>query len=148
MILTRTYNPDLVRYLLAGDARIYDAATDDFAPAREEFQPNMDPGIWYVVAEDAEGVAALFTLIPRSEVCWDVHISRAFGARVVDAFRSLPDWLAAVSGCRKLLGSIPEVNFAAVRLVRGLGWEEIGRNRRSFMKRGRLVDQVLFGREV
>jgi len=147
MIVTRVYDADMVRELLAGDRRVYDAATDDEAPFRELFEPNMDPGIWYVTAQDLNGVAALFVLLPRG-ACWDIHISRAFGGRVRQAVAALLAWLRQVSGCRKLLASIPETNFAAVRLARGLGWEEIGRNRRSFFKRGRLVDQILFGTEV
>jgi len=141
----RTRDLALVRELIAGDARIYDAASDDSAPARDVWLPHADERVWYVTASEGERLATLFTLWPDNAVCWQIHCTRMFGGAVARAWRAIGPWMFAASGCRRIVAAVPATNPAAVRCVRAAGFVEFGRNPRSFLKRGELVDQILFG---
>jgi RimJ/RimL family protein N-acetyltransferase len=141
----RTRDLALVRELIAGDARVYDAASDDSAPAREEWQPNDHPLIWYVVAREGQQLAALYTLIPQNAVSWEIHASRVFGGAAAEALGAIAPWLFSRTDCRRLVASIPATNRAAIRAARRAGFREYGRNPRAFLKRGQLVDLILLG---
>jgi RimJ/RimL family protein N-acetyltransferase len=71
--------------------------------------------------------------------------SRQFWDTTVEMARAAIAWMSENSPARRIVASIPATNPAAIALARRAGLEEYGRNRRSFLKRGRLVDQVLLG---
>jgi hypothetical protein len=141
----RTEDLVLVRALIAGDARVYDAATDDAAPERAAFAPVEHPAIWYVVASDADQLVGLYTLIPQNQVCWEIHATRTFGTATSAAARGIQRWIFDRTECRRIVASIPATNRVAIRQAKACGFVEFGRNQRSFLKNGELIDQVLLG---
>lgn len=145
----RTCDLALVRRAIADDARVYDASGDDSAAPRESWQPNEHPAIWYVVAQNVKekgsGFIGLYTLIPQNAVAWEIHATRVFGAAAADALAGIPVWMRGETGARRIVASIPATNRAAIRAARRAGFAEYGRNPRSFLKRGELIDQILLG---
>lgn len=117
------------------------AATDDFAPAREAWRPIDDERIHYVLAKEGERVLTLFTLLPQNAVCWEFHMTRAWGAPLRPFFA----WVFEHTPARRLVGAVAADNPIAIRALRRAGMQEYGRNPQSFMRGGELRDQVLFG---
>jgi hypothetical protein len=94
----------------------------------------------------------MFCFFPENEVCWSVHVALLRGTpRAVtrQAGREVMAWLWANTPCRRLVASVPASNRAAVRYgldVEGMNLVPFGVNEKSFMKGGKLWDQVLMGR--
>lgn len=140
----RTRDLALVRRAIASP-RVYDASSDDAAPPRQEFRPNDHPGIWFVTAADDRGLIGLFTFVPLNAVLWEIHATRVFGRGAVEALAGAVDWFTAETRARRIVASIPATNRAAIRCALRAGFREYGRNPRSFLKSGELVDLVLVG---
>src|SRR5262249_23430241 len=70
----RTTDLELVRQILTRP-KIWPHIGDDFAPPVNEFRPNEDPRIWYVLASFEAHVLGLFMFLPESPVCWEMHAS-------------------------------------------------------------------------
>jgi hypothetical protein len=149
MTFERTKDFKAVRAILT-DPDLYDYMTDDFAPAREAFQVNDHPGIWYVLVSEGSSLYGMFVFLPDNAICWQVHVAffrgasqqvtRAAGAGIVE-------WLWRNTPCRRLIASVPACNRAAVRYgVRAMGLVKYGVNEASFMKNGKLWNQVLMGK--
>lgn len=145
----RTNDYGLVRAILT-DEGIYEHMTDDFAPAREAFEPVADWRIWYVLVMEGSSLYGMFCFYPENEICWHAHVAlfRGTPAAVThQAGREVVDWLFANTGCLRLVASVPACNRAAVRFgQQAMGLRVYGRNERSFRKGGRLWDQILMGR--
>lgn len=145
MTFERTRDLDLVRRAIAEDARVWAAATDDFAPHSDEWYPAADERILYLVASDAGGIVATFTLLPQSAVCYEIHVDRAFGRGAARAHREVFAWAFRNTPARRIVAAIPADNAIAIRAARRAGMQEYGRNPQSFMRGGELRDQILFG---
>lgn len=143
--LFRTRDLARVRALVASDPRVYDAAADDGAPPASEFEPNAHPAIAYVVASDDAGDIGLYTFVPRNAATWEMHATLVFGSRAQRAAREAIVWAFSELGARRVIAEIPATNRAAIRAARRAGMREYGRDPRSFLKRGLLVDRVLLG---
>ena len=143
MIFQRTTDLELVRTILI-HPKIYPLIGDDFAPTRERFTPNADPRIWYVTAP-----GGLFTFLPDSEVCWQGHVAflpESWGRIARAAGKAILPWLWENTPCRRVIASIPAFNRLAVRYSsRVMGMRIMGMNEKSFLKNGRMWDQVLLG---
>lgn len=148
MTFERTKDYKAVRAILT-DPELYPYMTDDFAPAAEEFRVNEHPGIWYVLVSEGSSLYGMFIFLPCNEIAWEVHvaffrgtpvaITRAAGAEVME-------WLWKNTPCRRLTASVPACNRAAVGYgLHAMGLVKYGVNEASFMKRGKLWDQVLLG---
>lgn len=151
IVFDATTRYGLVRKVLT-DPGIYDHMTDDFAPAREEFEVNQHPAIRYVRVYDGFDLLGLFCLFPENEICWAAHVALYRGLhpeKTRQIGRELVEWLWANTPCRRLVASVPACNRAAVRYgldPEGMHLERYGVNERSFKKHGKLWDQVLMGR--
>lgn len=142
----RTSDLSLVRSLISGDARVWDAATDDGSPSREDFTPNDHPAIWYVVGRDGAEIISLYTLIPVNAVCWELHVTRFFPRAGAEALLALQAWaFRNVPGCRRILATVTAANRLGLRALRCAGFIEYGRNPGAFLKHGQLHDLILLG---
>ena len=148
MTFERTKDLKAVRAILT-DPALYDHMTDDFAPARDEFAVNDHPGISYVLVSEGSSLHGMFVFLPDNAICWQGHvaffrgtpqaITRAAGAEILE-------WLWKNTPCRRLIASVPVCNRAAVSFaLHKMGLVVYGRNEKSFMKNGKLWDQVLLG---
>lgn len=145
MTFERTRDLERVRRAIAGDERVWRAATDDGAPERGDWRPSDDERIHYVVASDAGREVATFTLLPQNSICYEIHVSRAFGPQAARAHREVFGWAFRHTPARRIVAAIPADNAVALRAARRAGMQEYGRNPRSFSRRGKLHDQILFG---
>jgi hypothetical protein len=149
MTFERTADYGLVRAILTL-RDVYPHMTDDFAPKREDFEVNTDPRICYVLVEHRQALIGLFSFLPENQVCWAAHVAMRRGtspALTHQAGREIVDWIWGNTCCLRLIASVPASNRAAVRFgLRAMGLKAYGRNKESFMKGGKLWDQVLMGR--
>jgi hypothetical protein len=153
VIFERTGCHELVRLILTHPS-LYPHMTDDFAGPPEEFRVNTHPDIWYVLVKSREGGVpqGLFCLFPENGICWAAHVALYRGippAMTRQIGREWMAWLWANTPCRRLIASIPVCNRAAMKYAadpEGTHLLPFGVNEKSFLKRGRLWDQVLMGR--
>jgi RimJ/RimL family protein N-acetyltransferase len=134
-----------VRAAIAFDARVWAASIDDGAPSPGDWRPGADPRIVYVVASDAGRPVATFTLLPQNSVTYEIHVDRAFGPQAARAHREIFGWAFEHTPARRIVASIPADNPIAIRAARRAGMEQYGVNLASFLRRGVLQDQILFG---
>jgi hypothetical protein len=155
MHFNRTTDYELVRRILTR-RRMYEWMGDDYAPPVEQFQVNTDPRIWYVLASDEWRAIGLFCFFPENEICWAAHVALLRGTHPRLTHRAgweVVRWLWNNTPCLRLTAKVPACNRAAVRFGLGpMGLKLIGPTLEqsveplSFMKGGRLVDQILMGR--
>ena len=142
----RTRNLRLVRgiYTLP---RIWPWIGDDYAGDPQVFEPNDNPRIVYLLAREHELIVGLFTFLPQSMICWEGHIillpRRETRGHVI--LRGALEWMFENTPARRITGSIPAYARLTVQLVKRAGMTQYGLNPGSFMKHGKLEDQVLFG---
>ena len=150
MIFERTTEPELVRGILT-HPRVYPSIGDDFSPAVEDFKVNQDPRIWYVSCNIARTIPfGLFMFFPESPVCWEVHVAmlpEAWGELASAAGKRILGWIWNQDATvQRIVARVPRSNSRAVAFgLRSMGLAEYGLNPNSFLKRGRLWDQVLMG---
>lgn len=143
----RTADLTLVREVVT-HPRVWPWVSDDFSGVPEAWRPLEHPAIWYVVVLDGEELLGLLTFIPQSTVCWEFHtcmLPIAGSKRAHEAILGSIRWIWEWTACRRAVTNVPVFNRQALRCARAIGLEEIGMNRKSYMKDGRLHDQVLFG---
>jgi RimJ/RimL family protein N-acetyltransferase len=144
--IKQTADYTLVRDFIRQPAQ-WQAATDDFAPDPETWQPNPDPRIIYLAAREGQRLFGVFTVIPHSTVCHEIHMAADISRfkTATHALRAAIAWMFAHTHAARIVASIPATNGLAIALARRAGLEQYGMNPRSFQKRGRLVDQILLG---
>jgi RimJ/RimL family protein N-acetyltransferase len=151
MLLTyeRTRDLELVRSILT-HPRVYPWISDDGCPPAEEFQPIDHPSVWYVVVrEQLSGLLlGLFMFVPQNAVCWEVHtclLPAAWGKPAAAAAAGASHWMGERTPCRRIVTSVPSYNRLALRFARAAGMKQFGVNPASYLKTGKLHDQVLLG---
>jgi len=148
MTFTRTFDYEVVREIMT-HPKLYEHGADDYSPAREEFQPREDAGIWYVRVDDAGELLGLFILAPQTAVVWEIHtrlLPATWGAIAQTAAREITPWVFSnIASCRRLVTSVPAHNRLAIRFAERAGMTRYGLNPASYLKRGRLADTVLLG---
>jgi RimJ/RimL family protein N-acetyltransferase len=126
--------------------RVWPWIGDDYAPEPWTFQPNNDPRIVYLFCRE-KSLVGLFTFLPQNTVCWEVHIillpRRKTRGHVI--LRGALDWMFENSTAQRIVGAVPQYNRLAVQVARRAGMKIYGLNPNSFMKNGKLENQVLFG---
>lgn len=142
---TRTRDLALVRAAIAGDPGVYNASSDDSAPRRADWQPNDHPAIWYVIAHSDGHFIALYTFIPQNAVTAEIHTTRVFGRGAAEQLAGAVRWFGCETSVRRIVAAIPATNRAAVRCALRAGFRQHGRDPKSWLKDGRLVDRVLVG---
>jgi len=151
MTFERTKDYGLVKIILT-ELDLYRHVTDDFAPSPEAFEANTHPSIWYVLVWEANKLLGMFCFLPQNDICWDAHVALFRGVKPDEtrqAGREVMAWLWANTPCRRLVASVPRSNRAAVRYglaPEGMNLLPFGVNEKSFLKHGKLWDQVLMGR--
>jgi RimJ/RimL family protein N-acetyltransferase len=143
----RTENLELVRRILT-HPRIWPHISDDGSPPPEQFEPPDHPAIWHVLAWDGDELLGLWLLVPHNSVCWEVHtalLPHAWGERARRAARAFLAWLWRETPCRRLITAVPASNRLALRFAEAAGMRIWGVNEKSFLRGGRLEDQILLG---
>jgi len=142
----RTFDREAVRGILT-HPNVYRHLGDDGAPPVETFEPQMHPAIWYILPIYGGQPAGCFVLHPKSVACWEIHaalLPPAWGWSAFILARAI-QWIWEKTGCRRLVAEVPSYNRLALKLARGAGMMEFGVNCHSWLKGGKVHDQVLFG---
>jgi hypothetical protein len=155
MRFERTQDYSRVRGILT-DPGIFRFMGDDFCTL-DDFEVNLHPLIWYVLVRSDQhiisrgGTIGLFSFFPENPISWWVHV--AFFRKIppsltCEAGRQIVPWVWKNTPCRRLIASVPAYNRAAVGYgldSKGMNLQQMGTNPASFLKHGKLWDQVLMG---
>lgn len=144
----RTQDFELVKQIITHPA-IYEHMHSDGAPAPENFQ--VSEAGWYFLVRDQGELLGLFICVPQTSVCWEIHtclLPAARGKRAFRAYREGLAYLKAHTSCRKVIGNIPADNPGALAIALRSGCRAIGVNTKSISHGGRLLDQVIVGKEL
>jgi RimJ/RimL family protein N-acetyltransferase len=128
--------------------QVYPHISDDGSPPAAEFQPLQSEAVWYIVVRDGDEILGLWALHPHNSICWEIHtclLPNAWGGRGLKAAHLLPEWIWNHTPCRRLMGNVPSNNRLALRFAREAGMTEFGVNPASFLKNGRIYDQICLG---
>jgi RimJ/RimL family protein N-acetyltransferase len=126
---------------------IYDKLGDDYSGLAEDYFPVEDKRLYYLKAKRGKTLLGVFLFLPRNHTCFEAHIAflpDGWGAAAkcsVMAFK----WIFKYTLCRKIIAEIPVYNRLVVKAARDSGMTEFGVNTASFLKGGKLRDQVLLG---
>ena len=143
----RSFDYSLIREILT-HPQIYPHISDDASPPAVEYRPLQSDAVWYIVVRDEEEVLGLWMLHPHNSICWECHtcyLPPAWGSRAFVAGQMLPEWVWEHIPCRRIIGNVPSCNRLALAYMKRIGFEEFGVNRASFLRNGRLYDQICLG---
>ena len=143
----RTTDVDLIRSI-AAHPRLYRHLHDDFAPPRDEWTPIVHELVSYMVAYKDGKPIGLFIVSAHSPVLWEIHecfLPEAWGEQSISATIQFREWIWKESACQRLFGQIVESNRLALRFAKAAGMSQFGMHPKSFMKHGRMQDQILVG---
>jgi hypothetical protein len=150
MEFCRTTDLALVRKILTSPD-VYEHMMDDYAPAREAFQVNEHPDIWYVVAACWSSLVGLFILIPEG-VCFKLHLCMlpdATPQEKWEAARGIVPWLSERTHCKRLVAEAPRSNKPAmIFCTHGIGMKYVGTHEKAYMKYGKLQDLIVLGKSI
>jgi len=142
--LERTSDLELVKKIVT-DARIWQQMSDDFAPAREEYNPPADGAVYVLALEDGEPKGC-WILVPRSAIRLEIHtclLPSLRGRKALEAALLMAEWIWQNTACESLVTEIPETNKAALWFARRSGMAQFGREPKCVRKNGVLWDSVL-----
>lgn len=143
----RTADFDLIRRIIT-HPEVYRFLVDDFSPEPEDWQPLASDAVWYIVAREESEDLGIFILLPERPIYAKMHVCflpKAWGDRAGFAAKGIIPWIWQSTEFHRLVGEIPKYNERALRFAVLMGAKEIGVNQESFLKDGKLHDQVLFG---
>jgi hypothetical protein len=147
MTFERSTNYDLIGALIR-NSKLWPFISDDFSPEMQDFEPDQNQDLWYVLAKDGDALLGLFALIPRSAIVYEFHSVMPLNPQALIAIRELlgPNgWLWNHTPCLRAITSVPEHNPIARRFGRRAGLEQFGFNPHSYLKNGTLQGQYLLG---
>lgn len=145
--LERTQDMAIVRGICT-DPRIWNAMTDDFSPAPEDYKPPADGAIYVLVRHDGH-VGGMFVLVPRTAIRYEIHtllLPSLSPWRKLEAASRICEWVWQNTPCQSLLTEVPVVNSAALWFAKAAGMMEIGVEPNSFQKGGVLYDTVILSK--
>jgi len=147
----RTFKYALVREIFI-HPRIWPYVSDDGSPAPDDYRVPEDPNVWYVLVLDVGEAGAellgCWTFHPHNLVCWEVHtclLPVAWGDTGLEAGRAVIRWVWQNTPCRRIITNVAITNRLALHFARNAGLKEYGLNEKSWLKGGKLIDQVCLG---
>ena len=143
MIISRTYDIELIRSVVTSDA-FWDFVTEDGA-IKECYEPSLQKYVWLSVEEDSE-LLALIAVEHISAVTIRVHpmVLINYRDKSREIIRQFVIWLD-LTGYQKLIAEIPEI-YRHVRLFAAwAGLKKEGVRTESHLKNGKMVDVYLYG---
>jgi RimJ/RimL family protein N-acetyltransferase len=145
--MDRLFDRALIAETLA-HPRIYPHISDDFSPPPDEADTAINDAAIYLGAFRGDSYLGLFLLHAHNGVLFEVHtclLPAAWGDNALACASGCITWAFQHTPCRRLITSVPTDNPLAHRLAVRAGMSEFGRNPRSILRGGQLLDQVLLG---
>ena len=143
----RTQDYGLVKEI-ATHPMIYPAISPDGSPEPEDWQPLQSDLVWYVLVKDEGELLGMFALAPQNPVCWEIHtclLPKAWGSKAREAGKEIAEWIFQNTPCLRIVTNVPEYNRLAFKLAIECGLIRYGYNPASYMKDGKLHDQIMLG---
>lgn len=106
--------------------------------------------IYYLAAWEGDTIAGIFVVFGINGITADAHSSILpgfYGEKAREAGREAIRWVFMNTGFHKINGSTPVCNLRAVRYAEDIGFSREGLNKSSYMRNGKLYDQIYFGVE-
>jgi RimJ/RimL family protein N-acetyltransferase len=127
---------------------VYGRLHDDYSPKREDWEPEFHSTIAYMLIREDNDPVGMFMVSVHNPVCFEVHsafLPSAWGETTREAGKLMINYLWEQTHCKRIIGNIAESNRLSVKFALDLGMEIFGVNKKSFMKHGRLQDQICMG---
>ncbi|MDE1868048.1 MAG: GNAT family N-acetyltransferase [Thaumarchaeota archaeon] len=134
-------------YIARCHASVWKEIADDFSVNQTLFFPDMsDRNYWLTAHHDGEELG-VFLGRKLNPIHYEAHIILLPSARGLasKAARHAVRWMFDNTQCERLIGCIPVYNKLAINVAHNAGFEDFGINKNSFMKNGKLWDQVFLG---
>lgn len=133
-----------------GHPACYRFLHDDYAPPREEWEPLMgNQLVQYIVVREDGCVIGMFQCSLHSAVEVEIHtafLPEAWGRSVRRAAQECREWIwNSFPTVKRIIGKVPHSNRASLNYAEAIGMKAFGVDERSFLRNGKLVDQVYFG---
>lgn len=147
MRFERTFNKSLI-YNTITHPRLWPHISDDFSPDPKDYEPPLNPHVFYIAAWDGLDFLGLWILHPHNFICYEIHtclLPKAWGQKALQAAREVAPWIFANTPARRLVTNVPRYNRLALRFAKEAGMKQFGVNEKSFQKKGQLHDQIMLG---
>ena len=135
-------HPEIYPYSI-DDGCSEDANTFDAGPALES------ENLYFLGWRVGDAWAGLCMLQAWSVATYEIHVSILppfrKGSAVIHAATKAIDWMYDNTACCKVVAAVPVINKAAIFFAMSMGMVEEGLMKKSFMKDGVLVDQMILG---
>lgn len=132
---------------------IYPDCTDDGSPRAMDFDisVSLECESIYHLAWIEDGVwKGLALLKPWNTITYETHVCvlpEFRGASAVQFGKDVIAWMFRNSKCRKIVAVLPETNKRALSFALSVGMKEEGFIKKSFLKSGKVLNQLLLGIE-
>lgn len=139
----RIYEQDLIKKIMSHPKNVRAIRGDGYQDAD---WPINDHIIY--LGMFAEEIIGLFIGFPRSEIVLDVHVAMDpnYYCCTDICYTEAITWVCENTNYKKLTGQTPIFNKLAIKCNERNGFEREGVNKQSFMRNGKLYDQIYYGR--
>jgi hypothetical protein len=129
------------------DDSVFPYTTDDGSPSKEDFPmwPLLEDKRIYVLMPNEDSVAVAF---PMNFITYDFHFNALKPSRgniAVEAVNKAIGYMFTKTPCRKLVAQVPTNKVRVAAFFTKIGMQVEGGITKSFLKRGVLYDQIIFG---
>lgn len=130
--------------------RIYPHLTHDWSPSPDDFKPNVQDSIHFLLAKLGETILGLYVCHPIiSPLSWQVHhailpSALAWSQQIAEV---VEHYLFTKTPCETIVGFTPSYNRLALRYAKRTGCVETGRIPGGFKKDGKVCDIVVFSKQ-
>ncbi len=143
----RTEDANLIRSIVT-HPEIYKHVSDDGSPAPEDFEPPVNKAVLHVLVFDDEELRGLFTFVQQNFIELEVHTTLlpvARGPFAREASRGVIRWVWENTCYMRIITHVPAYNRLALAFAKRAGLIGFGVDQKSYLKNGKLWDQVLLG---
>lgn len=145
MIIKRSFEEGIKEVITHPD--IYPRLTADDSPPPEEWEPRPDR--IYLVGWDEEPFGVT-SFAPKSSIVYNAHfqvIPEYRKSHAIDFAKECIRWLWDNTKAKKIVAEIPEFHQNVIHFGHKVGFVVEGINSKSFLKDGKLHNQIYLGLE-
>ena len=140
--IERTRDKERFKSLFTQD-RLWLNSIDDYTPSKEDYQPIILDSLLYLICKKGDKDIGFAFLVPHNMVMWEIHIG--FLSDSYECGKNIIDWVWNNTGCKKIIGRIPEYNKLALKFAQKMSFKKEGILSKSFQKDEELHDLHIYG---
>lgn len=133
---------------IATSPRIYRMTSDDRSPAPLRWRIQEREDCIYLLAKAGNQILGFCAFYPVNGATYETHVcflEEAYGQKALAAFKTMLWWIWENTRAARIVGSVPDFNELAIAFAKRAGFEVYGVNHKSFLKDGRLRNQICMG---